>query len=83
MELVVHRAIAQIGLPVSDVATAAATTPARRLALAGETGALTPGLSADLALLTADYCLQAVMSRGDWVPRPPVPGRPVARPRRS
>jgi N-acetylglucosamine-6-phosphate deacetylase len=67
MELVVNRAIAQAGLPVGDVAAAAATTPARRLGLGGETGALRPGLCADLVLLDAGFRLQAVMSRGEWV----------------
>jgi N-acetylglucosamine-6-phosphate deacetylase len=66
MELVVTRAIAQVGLPVSDVAAAAATTPARRLALGDETGALLPGWCADLVLLDADFRLHAVMSRGEW-----------------
>jgi N-acetylglucosamine-6-phosphate deacetylase len=70
MELVVHRAIAQAGLPVGDVAAAAASTPARRLALGGETGALRPGLSADLVLLDDGFRLQSVLSRGEWVPRP-------------
>jgi len=70
MELVVHRAIASAGLDVTDVTAAAATTPARRLGLAAETGSLIPGLAADLVLLDEDFRLTAVMARGEWVPQP-------------
>jgi N-acetylglucosamine-6-phosphate deacetylase len=57
MDLVVRRAITVIGLPVPDVARAAATTPARRLGLAATTGALCPGLAADIVLLDEDFRL--------------------------
>jgi N-acetylglucosamine-6-phosphate deacetylase len=61
MDLVVRRAITAVGLPVTDVALAAATTPARRLGLAGVTGALCPGLAADIVLLDEEFRLQKVL----------------------
>ena len=64
MDLVVRRAITAIGLPVTDVACAAATTPARRLGLSAVTGALRPGLAADIVLLDEDFGLAAVIARG-------------------
>jgi N-acetylglucosamine-6-phosphate deacetylase len=70
MDAVVRHAITAAGLDVADVAAAAATTPARRLGLAEETGALRPGLAADLVLLDGDFRLQAVVARGTPVPRP-------------
>ena len=70
MDAVVRHAIAAAGLDVADVAAAAATTPARRLGLAAETGALSPGLAADLVLLDEDFRLTAVIARGVPVPAP-------------
>jgi N-acetylglucosamine-6-phosphate deacetylase len=68
MDQVVRHAITAVGLSVPDVAAAASTTPARRLGLAGETGALRPGLSADLVLLDGDFRLTTVIARGAVVP---------------
>jgi N-acetylglucosamine-6-phosphate deacetylase len=68
MDHVVRYAVTAVGLPVPEVAEAASTTPARRLGLAGETGALRPGLSADLVLLDGDFRLQTVIARGEAVP---------------
>jgi len=68
MDQVVRHAITAVGLPVPDVAVAASTTPARRLGLSAETGALRPGLSADLVLLDETFRLQAVITRGNPVP---------------
>ena len=51
---VVRHAVA-VGLPVFDVAAAASTTPARVLGLAHRTGALSPGLSADLVVCDDDF----------------------------
>jgi N-acetylglucosamine-6-phosphate deacetylase len=64
MDQVVRHAITAVGLPVADVAAAASTTPARRLGLAAETGALRPGLSADLVLLDEDFRLRTVLTAG-------------------
>jgi N-acetylglucosamine-6-phosphate deacetylase len=65
---VVRHAIAA-GLPVTEVAAAASTTPARVLGLAGRTGAVRPGLHADLVVCDEDFRLRAVMSRGEWLDR--------------
>jgi N-acetylglucosamine-6-phosphate deacetylase len=64
---VVRHAIAA-GLPVPDAAAAASTTPARVLGLAGRTGALCPGLAADLVVCDDDFRPRAVMRRGQWLP---------------
>jgi N-acetylglucosamine-6-phosphate deacetylase len=66
---VVRHAIAA-GLPVPDVAAAASTTPARVLGLAGRTGALRPGLAADLVLCDDDFRPRAVMRHGQWLVAP-------------
>jgi len=63
----VERALASVQLPVLDVAAAASATPARVTGLDGETGALRPGLAADLVILDAKLRLNAVMARGQWV----------------
>jgi N-acetylglucosamine-6-phosphate deacetylase len=65
MELVVRRAITAVGLPVTDVAAAAASTPARLLGLDGVTGSLRAGLAADIVLLDDDFRLRAVIARGE------------------
>ena len=69
MDQVVRHAIAAVGLSVPDVAAAASTTPARRLGLSAETGALLPGLSADIVLLDGEFRLTTVIARGAVVPR--------------
>ena len=74
MASVVRHAIAA-GLPVTDVAAAASTTPARVLGLAGRTGALSPGLDADLVVCDEAFGLRAVMRRGEWVTRSRGPNR--------
>ena len=63
---VVRHAIAA-GLPVRDVAAAASTTPARILGLANRTGALRPGLAADLVVCDDDFRPRAVMRHGEWL----------------
>jgi len=66
---VVRHAIAA-GLPVPDVAAAASTTPARVLGLADRTGALSPGLSADLVVCDDAFRPRAVMRQGEWLAEP-------------
>ena len=66
MASVVRHAVAA-GLPVTDVAAAASTTPARVLGLAGRTGALSPGLDADLVVCDEEFGLRAVMRHGEWL----------------
>jgi N-acetylglucosamine-6-phosphate deacetylase len=63
---VVRHAVAA-GLPVTAVAAAASTTPARVLGLGDRTGALRPGLDADLVVLDAEFGLRAVMRHGEWL----------------
>jgi N-acetylglucosamine-6-phosphate deacetylase len=62
---VVRHAVAA-GLPVPDTAAAASTTPARVLGLADRTGALSPGLAADLVVCGEDFRPSAVMRHGEW-----------------
>jgi N-acetylglucosamine-6-phosphate deacetylase len=64
MDQVVRHAITSAGLTVAEVAAAASTTPARRLGLSSETGALVPDRSADVVLLDAEFQLQTVLSGG-------------------
>jgi N-acetylglucosamine-6-phosphate deacetylase len=63
---VVRHAIAA-GLPVPDAADAASTTPARVLGLGDRTGALRPGLDADLVVCDEEFGLRAVMRHGEWL----------------
>ena len=68
MDQVVRHAITAVGLSVPDVAAAASTTPARRLGLSAEAGALHPGLSADIVLLNGDFRLTTVIASGTAIP---------------
>ena len=63
---VVRRAVAA-GLPVTVVAAAASTTPARVLGLGDRTGALRAGLDADLVVCDEEFRLRAVMRQGEWL----------------
>src|SRR6185437_15108966 len=63
---VVRHAVAA-GLPVPDVAAAASTNPARVLGLGDRTGALRPGLDADLVVCDEEFGLRAVMRHGEWL----------------
>jgi N-acetylglucosamine-6-phosphate deacetylase len=67
---VVRHAVAA-GLPVTEVAAAASTTPARVLGLSDRTGALHPGLAADLVVCDEDFRLHAVMRHGEWLGESP------------
>jgi N-acetylglucosamine-6-phosphate deacetylase len=58
------------GLPVPDVAAAASTTPARVLGLGDRTGAVRPGLAADLVVCDDDFRPRAVMRQGEWLVTP-------------
>jgi N-acetylglucosamine-6-phosphate deacetylase len=66
---VVRHAVAA-GLPIPDAAAAASTTPARVLGLADRTGALSPGLAADLVVCDDDFHPGAVMRHGEWLTAP-------------
>jgi N-acetylglucosamine-6-phosphate deacetylase len=69
MASVVRHAVAA-GLPITEVAAAASTTPARVLGIGDRTGALYPGLAADLVVCDDDFSLRAVMRRGRWLAAP-------------
>jgi N-acetylglucosamine-6-phosphate deacetylase len=58
------------GLSARDVAAAASANPARVLGIADRTGALRPGLAADLVVCDETFRLRAVMLRGRWVTGP-------------
>jgi N-acetylglucosamine-6-phosphate deacetylase len=64
---VVRHAVVAAGLPVTEVAAAASTTPARVLGLSDRTGALHPGLAADLVVCDEEFRLRAVMRHGQWL----------------
>jgi N-acetylglucosamine-6-phosphate deacetylase len=55
------------GLSVAEAVAASATRPAALLGLAARTGALRPGLAADLVLLDAELRPLKVMAGGTWV----------------
>ncbi len=63
---VVRHAVA-VGLPVTAVAAAASTTPARVLGLGDRTGALRAGLDADLVVCDQEFRLRGVMRQGEWL----------------
>ncbi|HMD95419.1 MAG TPA: N-acetylglucosamine-6-phosphate deacetylase [Trebonia sp.] len=75
---VVRHAVAA-GLPVTVVAAAASTTPARVLGLGDRTGALRAGLDADLVVCDEEFRLRAVMRQGEWLAWNPKAGISSAR----
>jgi N-acetylglucosamine-6-phosphate deacetylase len=79
MDGIVRRAVAA-GLPVSQVAAAASTNPARVLGLGHRVGALRPGLDADLVVCDDDFRLSAVMAGGQWLAQAPLRTDPVSFP---
>jgi N-acetylglucosamine-6-phosphate deacetylase len=64
MDAALRRAVRALGVPIVDAARAASTTPARLLGL--RTGALEPGLDADLVVLGDELAVSSVMVRGTW-----------------
>jgi N-acetylglucosamine-6-phosphate deacetylase len=66
MDAALRRAVQILGVPIVDAALAAATTPARVLGLA--TGALEPGLAANLVILDDELAVNSVMVRGGIAP---------------
>jgi N-acetylglucosamine-6-phosphate deacetylase len=67
LDAAVRRAVQQCGLTVAEASRAASGTPARLLGRAGELGAISAGLAADLVLLDEDLHLTRVMRRGRWL----------------
>ncbi|MEV4413639.1 N-acetylglucosamine-6-phosphate deacetylase [Catellatospora sp. NPDC049609] len=66
MDAAVRQALGA-GLSITDVATMAATTPARAVGLDAELGALRPGLRADLVELDGELRVVRVMKSGEWI----------------
>jgi N-acetylglucosamine-6-phosphate deacetylase len=66
MDVALRNAVAA-GISLPDAAAMAATTPARVLGLADQTGALEAGLRADLVVLDRDLQVKRVMRAGRWV----------------
>jgi N-acetylglucosamine-6-phosphate deacetylase len=65
MASAVRNAIAMLGLTLPNASAMASANPAAFLGLAGERGALAPGLAADLVLLDAN--LRVVKT---WIAHP-------------
>lgn len=61
------RRLVALGVPLVTASAAASTTPARVLGLGGETGAIRPGLRADLVVLDPDWQVRAVVAAGHLV----------------
>ncbi len=59
------------GLGIADAVAATATRPAQLLGIDAETGALRPGLLADLVVLDDDLRVAGVLRHGEWVGNPP------------
>jgi N-acetylglucosamine-6-phosphate deacetylase len=67
MDRALRRAVVELGVAPEVAAAAAASTPARVLGLEGVTGALTPGLAADLVVVDTDFRVRRVMLGGRWM----------------
>lgn len=68
MDEAVRRSVVEVGLDVSVVAAAAATTPATLLRIDDRLGAIKPGLAADLVVLDDDFRLVRVLQRNSATP---------------
>jgi N-acetylglucosamine-6-phosphate deacetylase len=55
------------GVSMVDAVRMATTTPARAIGVAGDVGALAPGLRADLVMLDDDLRVERVMRAGSWL----------------
>jgi N-acetylglucosamine-6-phosphate deacetylase len=64
MDRALQRAVQVLGVSIVDAAQAAATTPARLLGL--RTGAVEPGLAADLVILDETLAVNSVIVGGMW-----------------
>ena len=67
MDAALRCAVREVGLPVPAAAAATATTPARVLGLEATTGAIVPGLAADLVVMGEDLEIHKVMRAGRWL----------------
>jgi N-acetylglucosamine-6-phosphate deacetylase len=70
MDGALRGAVAHLGVGVEEAAQMAATNPARMLGIGDRTGALAPGLAANLVILSEDTLeVQATMIAGVWAHR--------------
>ena len=67
MDLTFRRAVQVLGLPVEVASAAVSGTPARVLGLGDVSGAIEPGLAADLVVLDEDLGVERVMVAGSWI----------------
>ncbi|MGY0459216.1 N-acetylglucosamine-6-phosphate deacetylase [Kitasatospora sp. cg17-2] len=67
MDRAVRRAVHHLGLPLTQVAAAAATTPARLLGLGDRTGSIAPGKDADLVVLTPRLHVRHTVLQGHMI----------------
>ncbi|GAA0506594.1 N-acetylglucosamine-6-phosphate deacetylase [Saccharopolyspora thermophila] len=70
MDVAFRNLVTACGLTVPAAVAAAATKPAELLGLGDRTGAIRPGLAADLVVLDDDLRLDAVMKDGTWLSTP-------------
>jgi N-acetylglucosamine-6-phosphate deacetylase len=61
------RQAVQAGVSMVDAVRMATITPARAIGVAGEVGALAPGLRADLVMLDDALRVERVMRAGSWL----------------
>jgi N-acetylglucosamine-6-phosphate deacetylase len=66
MDAALRRAVGA-GIGLVDAVRMASTTPARAIGLSGSVGALSPGLRADLVVLSSDLQVTRVMRAGTWL----------------
>ena len=66
MDLALRRAVQVLGVPIHQASVALSGTPARVLGLGGVTGAIQPGLAADLIVLDDQLEIERVMVAGLW-----------------
>ena len=71
MDGAVANAVRFLGLDVAEAVTLASANPARLLGLEDRTGAIAPGLDADLAVLDDDLRAVGTVVAGEWVSGPP------------
>lgn len=74
MDAALRRAVGVLGLPIEAASAAASANPARVLGIADRTGAIAPGLDADLVVLDDELRVRRVMRGGAWVDTGPAAG---------
>jgi len=67
MDAAVRHAVRCVGIPITDVAASAASTPAGVLGIADRTGTIHPGRDADLVVMSDGLLVNAVIRRGRTV----------------